>query len=201
MTVEISVPGELVAGTPDPQVAVVELVEAAAHVPGGLSGVTELLGQLAVRRGSVARITEAMAAQPLPLGPATVGQVALVDERWRQLQERYGVLDAGEYAVLVGAAPTSRSVASKARSKGLVGYRRGRRILYPRFQFDERGLRPGWRDLVQPLRDADWDDEDIVLWLAAPHGRLGRRSPVEALDAGDREEVLAVIRDEAAGVW
>lgn len=201
MTVEISVPGELVAGTPDPQVAVVELVEAAAHVPGGLSGVTDLLGHLAVRRGSVARITEAMAAQPLPLGPATVGQVALVDERWRQLQERYGVLDAGEYAVLVGAAPTSRSVASKARSKGLVGYRRGRRILYPRFQFDERGLRPGWRDLVQPLRDADWDDEDIVLWLAAPHGRLGRRSPVEALDAGDREEVLAVIRDEAAGVW
>lgn len=40
-----------------------------------------------------------------------------------------------------------------------------------------------------------------MLWLAAPHGRLGRRSPVEALEDGDRELVLAVIRDEGAGVW
>lgn len=201
MAVEISVPSTLVAGTHDPQAAVVDLVEAAAQLPGGLSGTTDLLEQLAARRQSVARIAEAVAAQPVPVGVATAGQVALVDERWRRIEERYGVVDAGGYAVLVGAARTSRSVASKARAKGLVGYRRGRRILYPRFQFDRRGLRPGWSEVVQPLRDSGWDDEDIVLWLAAPHGRLGRRSPVVALDDGDRDAVLSVIHDAGAGVW
>lgn len=133
MSVEISVPSELVVETPDPQATVVELVQAAAQTPGGLSGATDLLEHLATRRQSVARVTEAVAAQPVPIGIATAGQVALVDERWRRIEGRYGVLDAGEFAVLVGAAPTSRSVASKARAKGLVGYRRGRRILFPRF--------------------------------------------------------------------
>lgn len=146
-------------------------------------------------------VTDAVANQPVAVGPATAGQIALVDQAWRDIEARYGSLDAGGYAELVGAASTTRSVASKARAKGLVGYRRGRKILYPRFQFDERGLRPGWLEVVAPLREAGWADEDIVLWLAAPHGALGRRAPVELLDQGQREKVLEVVLGEAAGVW
>jgi hypothetical protein len=173
----------------------------AARMRGGVRAVTGLLESMAVREDVIRHVTDAVANQPVPVGPATAGQIALVDHAWRGIESRYGALDAGGYAELVGASPTSRSVASKAKAKGLVGYRRGRRILYPRFQFDERGLRPGWSDVVAPLRDAGWDDEDIVLWLAAPNGALGRRSPVEALEEGARDLVLDVVRNETAGVW
>lgn len=179
----------------------VQLLENVVRTPGGLGAVRGLLESLVVREGVLRHVTDTIANQPVPVGPATAGQIALVDQAWRGIESRYGALDAGRYAELVGALPTSRSVASKAKAKGLVGYRRGRRILYPGYQFDERGLRPGWNDVVAPLRDAGWDDEDIVLWLAAPHGALGRRSPVDALDDGDRGLVLDLVRDETAGVW
>jgi hypothetical protein len=179
----------------------VQLLQSLVRSPGGLGTVVVLLENLAVREGVLRHVTDAVANQPVPVGPATAGQIALVDQAWRGIESRYGALDAGQYAELVGASPTSRSVASKAKAKGLVGYRRGRRILYPGFQFGERGLRSGWNDVVGPLRAARWDDEDIVLWLAAPHGALGRRSPVEALDEGDRSSVLELVRDEAAGMW
>ena len=182
----------------------VELVQLLDHLvrsPGGLGAVAGLLENLAVREGVLGHVTDTVANQPVSVGPATAGQIALVDQAWRGIESRYGAVDAGRYAELVGASPTSRSVASKAKARGLVGYRRGRRILYPGFQFDERGLRRGWNDVVAPLRAAGWEDEDIVLWLAAPHGALGRRSPVEALDDGDRSLVLEVVKDETAGVW
>ena len=181
--------------------ALVQLLGYVSRNPAGLGAVSGLLETLAVREGVLRHVTDTVANQPIPLGPGTAGQIALVDQGWRGIESRYGALDASRYAELVGAAPTSRSVASKAKAKGLVGYRRGRRLLYPGFQFDDRGLRSGWNDIVSPLRDAGWDDEDIVLWLAAPHGSLGRRSPVEALDEGDRDLVLAVVEDETAGVW
>lgn len=181
--------------------ALVHLLEHVVRAPGGLGAVSGLLESLAAREDVLRHVTDTVANQPVPIGPATAAQIALVDQTWRGIESRYGALDAGRYAELVGASPTSRSVASKAKAKGLVGYRRGRRILYPGFQFDERGLRPGWNDIVGPLRDAGWDDEDIVLWLAAPHAVLSRRSPVEALDDGDRGLVLDVVRDATAGVW
>lgn len=187
--------------SPDRSRELVQLLSYVARAPGGLGAVRALLANMAVREGVLRHVSDTIANQPVPVGPATAAQMALVDQSWRAIESRYGALDAGQYAELVGASATSRSVASKAKTKGLVGYRRGRRILYPGFQFGERGLRPGWRDIVAPLRDADWDDDDIVLWLAAPHGALGRRSPVEALDDGDRGLVLHVVRDQTAGVW
>jgi hypothetical protein len=200
-TIKIAVPAELADQADDLRGALVDLVQHAVRAPGGVGAVAGLLESLAVREGVLRHITDTVANQPVSVGPATAGQIALVDQAWRAIESRYGALDAGRYAELVGASPTSRSVASKAKVKGLVGYRRGRRILYPGFQFDERGLRPGWKDVVAPLRAAGWDDEDIVLWLAAPHGALGRRSPVEALDAGDRALVLDVVEDATADVW
>ncbi len=179
----------------------VHLLDHLARSPGGLADVVVLLENLSVREQVLRHVTDAVANQPQAVGPATAAQVAMVDQAWRDIQERYGTLDAGQYADLVGASPTSRSVASKARAKGLVGYRRGRKVLYPRFQFDQRGLRSGWIDLVAPLRAAGWEDEDIILWLAAPHGALGRRSPIEALEEGDRSLVLDVVTDEVAGIW
>lgn len=64
---------------------------------------------------------------------------------------------------------------------------------------DERAkLLPG---VEAPLRDTGWDEEDIALWMAAPHGSLGRRSPNEALNDGDRELVINVVKQVASGVW
>jgi hypothetical protein len=181
--------------------ALVQLLNFVSRNPAGLGAISGLLETLTVRDGVLRHVTDTVANQPVPLGTATAGQIALVDQAWRSIESRYGALDSSQYAELVGAAATSRSVASKAKTKGLVGYRRGRRLLFPGFQFGERGLRPGWNDIVAPLRDAGWEDEDIVLWLTAPHGRLGRRSPVEALDQDDRDLVLALVSDETAGVW
>lgn len=181
--------------------ALVSLLQNLARRPGGLDSVVLLIDSLAVREGVLRNITDAVSNQPVAVGAASAGQIALVDQAWRNIEARYGVVDAGGYAELVGLSPTSRSAASKAKSKGLVGYRRGRRILYPAFQFGERGLRSGWNDIVSPLRNAGWDDDDIVLWLAAPHGALGRRSPVEALDDGDDGLVREVVADETAGIW
>lgn len=200
-TIEIEVPVELAQDAEDLRGAVVDLVDHLVRSPGGVTAAVALLETLAVRESALRHVTDSVANQPVPVGPATAGQIALVDQAWRGIESRYGALDAGQYSELVGASPRSRSVATKAKAKGLVGYRRGRRVLYPGFQFGERGLRPGWNDVVAPLRAAGWDDEDIVLWLAAPHGALGRRSPVEALDDGDRGLVLDLVRDEAAGVW
>ncbi len=210
--IEIELPGELAGQADDLQLALTALVNAptdgltqlaryVAHAPGGLASLSALLEGMATRESVLRHVTDAVANQPVPLGPGTAGQIALVDQAWRAMESRYGALDAGGYAELVGASPTSRSVATKAKAKGLVGYRRGRRILYPGFQFTQQGLRPGWRDIVAPLRDAGWDDDDIVLWLAAPNGALGRRSPVEALDDGDRDLVLDTIRHATAGLW
>ncbi|MFT3872488.1 MAG: Rv2175c family DNA-binding protein [Nocardioides sp.] len=200
-TIEIDVPAKLADNAEDLRGAISELLEYTSRNPAGLSAVAGLLETLTVREGVLRHITDTVANQPVPIGPGTAGQIALVDQRWRCIESRYGVLDAGQYAQLVGASPTSRSVASKAKAKGLVGYRRGRRLLYPGFQFDERGLRAGWNEIVAPLRDTGWDDEDIILWLAAPNGRLGGRSPVEALDQGHRELVLGLVENETAGVW
>lgn len=199
--IEIDIPDELASDADDLRGALADLLANVSRSPGGPRAAVLLLETMAVRESVLRHVTDAVANQPLPIGPATAGQIASVDQSWRGIESRYGVLDAGQYAVLVGASPSSRSVATKAKAKGLVGYRRGRRILYPRFQFDERGLRPGWADVVGPLRASGWEDEDIILWLAAPHGGLGRRSPVEALDAGDRDLVLEVVRNEAAGIW
>ena len=181
--------------------ALVQLLHYVSRNPAGLGAISGLLETLTVRDGVLRHVTDTVANQPVPLGTATAGQIAQVDQAWRSIESRYGALDSSQYAELVGAAPSSRSVASKAKAKGLVGYRRGRRLRFPGFQLDERGLRPGWNDIVAPLRNAGWEDEDIVLWLAAPHGGLGRRSPVEALDQGDRDAVLDVVKDETAGVW
>jgi hypothetical protein len=185
----------------EPSRRLVQLLEYVVHAPGGIGAISGLLESLAVREDVLRHVTDTVANQPVAIGSATAGQIASVDQAWRKIESRYGALDSGRYAQLLGASPKSRSVASKAKSKGLVGYRRGRRILYPGFQFDERGLRTGWNSVIAPLRNAGWDDEDIVLWLAAPNGALDRRSPVEALDDGDRDLVLNVVRNETAGVW
>lgn len=195
--IEIDVPTEFAGDATDLR----QMLESAVRAPGGLHAAKGLLESLTLREAVLRHVTDTVANQPVPLGPATAGQVALVDQAWRGIESRYGALDAGQYAQLVGASPTSRSVATKAKAKGLVGYRRGRRILYPGFQFDGRGLRQHWGDIVAPLRGAGWDDEDIVLWLAAPNGALDRRSPVEALDDGDHALVVDVVKQESAGVW
>lgn len=188
-------------GASDRAAVFVQLLNYLAHSPAGLDSVAGLLENISLREDVLRHVTDAVANQPLPVGPATAAQIASVDQAWREIESRYGALDAGEYAELVGASPKSRSTASKARGKGLVGYRRGRRILYPRYQFDQRGIRSGWSEVVAPLRNAGWDDEDIVLWLAAPNGALGRRSPIEALDNGERDLVLRVVEDQTSGVW
>ncbi len=134
--------------SPGKSTGLVQLLEYVVRTPGGLAAVTGLLESLVVREGVLRHVTDTVANQPVPVGPATAGQIALVDQAWRGIESRYGALDAGRYAELVGASPTSRSVASKAKAKGLVGYRRGRWILYPGYQFHERRLRPGWNDVV-----------------------------------------------------
>lgn len=159
-----------------------------------------LIEAMSSRSNVLQHVTNAVANQPAGLGPATTAQIGLVDQRWREIEDKYGVVDAGEYAEWVGGSPTNRSLASKARKRGLLGFRRGQKVLYPRFQLDARGIREGWQQMVAPLRNAGWDDEDIILWLVSPNGGLGRETPLEIFEA-DRGRLLKVVGDEAAGLW
>lgn len=144
---------------------VVSRVEAEVPDGGELSSedARRVLQAVSTHRSALRRVESTVSALPLGVGPASLAQLALVDQKWREIEQTYGVLDATGYARLVGASPTTRSVATKARARGLLGYRRGHRVFYPGFQLTEHGLRPGWGEIVAPLREAGWEDEDIIL--------------------------------------
>lgn len=117
---------------------------------------------------------------------ATVAALTRMEQRWRDMQERHGLLTGAEVADLAGSRAQNRSElgSSLARQGQVVAVRRAGRALYPGFQFTEHGKpRPVVADVVRLLRGADWSDESIVLWFDAPNGYLDDRHPADLLEA------------------
>lgn len=58
--------------------------------------------------------------------------------------------------------------------------------------------RPDVDEVVTPLRDAGWTEDDIRLWVGSPTGWLDGRIPVEILDS-DRRAVAEAVQQVALG--
>lgn len=160
------------------------------------------LVQVTASRGATARIAAAMEQQDAETGPATAAQLAAVEHLWRHLIHRYGVYNAADIARMRGAKPTNRSIASNlAKAHGLIGFPRGNAKVYPAFEFNGPHPHPQWLAVSQPLVQAGWDSQDILLWMVSPHPALDGREPAGLIDSDDVGMLIRLVGTEARGVW
>ena len=136
----------------------------------------------------VAKIRDAVQEAHAPLPPGLLAAVADQENRWRDIDRRYGLYSSADVAALVGSTARNRSeYASNLRSKGqvLAVARRGRYV-YPAFQFSAAGrVHQVVPAVLAVLRDQDWDPESIILWMTAPNGYLGGDAPADRIDDTD----------------
>jgi hypothetical protein len=116
-----------------------------------------------------------------------------LDARAKLIAKAGGLLDGASVARLLGM--TSAGVHKRFKARQLLGIREEkRRISYPALQFlGERVVRD-LPPVLQQLAREGVDDWSQLRFLAGANGRLGGRSPVDALKAGELEGVLAAAR-------
>jgi hypothetical protein len=176
------------------------------QVPAGVSedAAREALTLLARHREVLRRISDLLAEPRNAIGPDVLAQLGRVEELWRRIESRWGLLDADQVTRLTGGNPAkARShVANLRRRKGLLGVRRhgSSALRYPGFQFTHGGsVRPEWARAAEVLVAAGWTSEEIVLWAGAPTGWLDGETPLEVLDT-DPDAVVEAARTIAAGI-
>lgn len=151
------------------------------------------LQHLMTEQASLSRIRTFVSAQATAPGPGTMAQIALAEQKWRDIERRYGLLDSERVARLAGLQTASRShVHNLRRRHGLLATRRGGRNVYPGFQLTPEGrVQPWLQPVTAPLRAAGWSEDAILLWLAAPTGALSGEVPVEVVDGAPDRVVAA----------
>ncbi|MEH0109011.1 hypothetical protein V6N00_04670 [Tersicoccus sp. MR15.9] len=153
---------------------------------------TEVL--LAATQRTVAAI-EALGAAAhavqVPASPQLARSAQHTENRWRHLEDEFGLLTAAQAGRRMGSRNdrAARTRVSSARNS-LLAVRRGRRNLFPGFQFDDDGRpRSSVTRLLGRARSLDVTDETFALWLVAPAEALDAQRPVDLLadtDAVDR---------------
>jgi hypothetical protein len=148
-------------------------------------------------------VKEALAKSAAHVGPGHLAQAALREERWRELEQTWGMLTPHDVAVLTGNKPEkARDLTSNLRRrKGLAGVKRRGTLMYPGFQFvtgsdGDLIVAPAWTLLRDLLRPAQWHDPDLLAWAAAPNAWLEGRSPAEEIQ-DHPNEVTADLRTAA----
>jgi hypothetical protein len=136
------------------------------------------------------------------LGPAAHEQMRLNAEARQRFLQQWPCLTSGEVAELLGSTASNRAAtAHKLLSKQAifaVSYK-GRKHLYPAFQFDElQGkLRAGVGEALQRLRAAGLKGWELAFWFTEPNGWLEDDArPVDLL-ASDPDAVVAAAGHEA----
>jgi hypothetical protein len=165
------------------------------------TAVENLLADMASRRVTLNRIRTLLAEAPARVGPHTMANAARLDARWRDIESRWGLLDAETVARAAGSRASNPRAyaANQRRQRRLLGVRRGGRVLFPGFQFDSHGQpRPVIADLAHLLLDAGWREDSILLWLASPTGGLSGQTPADILDA-EPDRVLRAAQRTAHG--
>ncbi|OMH25171.1 hypothetical protein BKD30_06375 [Tersicoccus phoenicis] len=159
-------------------------------VPAAPDGGATTEAMLAATRRTVDAI-EALGAAAralrVPASPELARAVQHTENRWRRLDEEFGLLTAAEAGIRMGSRNdrAARTRVSSARDS-LLGVRRGGRNFYPGFQFDDDGRpRPAVVRLLGTARSIDVTDETLALWLVAPAEALHGRRPVDLLDDAD----------------
>lgn len=172
-------------------------------VPDGMSAETfrEYMSRISDTRATMLRITAELERSDAEVGPAAVAQLAQVEHLWRHLIDTYGVYTSADIAALHGAKPGNRSIATNlAKLGGLIGFTRGRRKLYPRFEFDRGRVHPNWSRVSNPLIQSGWDPEDVLLWMVSENVSLNRQEPAELINT-DADTLQQLVEREALGVW
>lgn len=159
------------------------------------------MDRISSTRTALARISSLLEHEKASVGPATAAQLVSVENLWRHLINTYGVYDSTDIASLRGAKHDNRSVATYlTKTAGLIGFSRGRMKLYPKFQFKGRNVHPNWSHICQPLLDAGWHDDDILLWMVSANAAFNGQEPAERIDT-DAHTLREVVEQEAAGIW
>ena len=120
--------------------------------------------------------------------PLAAARLRGLHAKAKLIDDAGGLLDAVEVAQLLG---IGRDAVSKRRQADrLLAVPRGDRAFgYPRCQFGEHGLLPGFEHLLAASRGMPpWTR---LALLTSPQDELGGRTPIEALLAGDRSDAEA----------
>lgn len=172
------------------------------EVPRGLAPeVARRVATEAVLTRAAARQVEAVLARSdRPVGAGMLAQVALQDQAWREIEERWSMLSAGEVTAATGGNPANARAhtANLRRRKGLAGVKRNGALRYPGFQLVARSGAPGevaaaWSALVRSLAPAGWDPADVLMWAASPNAWLQGRSPAEEIERHPHEPTQGLL--------
>jgi hypothetical protein len=116
-----------------------------------------------------------------------------LDARKKIVEAVGGFLDGAGVARLLGM--TTAAVHKRYKAHQLLGIRQEkRRIVYPAFQLDGERVVRDLPAVLKALSDAGVDEWAQLRFLAGANERLGGRSPMGALMAGEVERVLAAAR-------
>ncbi|MPR10303.1 helix-turn-helix domain-containing protein [Microvirga tunisiensis] len=122
-----------------------------------------------------------------PLAPALARGV---EHRQTLLKLAGGILSADEAGRILGI--TRQAVDKRRRAGALLAVREGSDWRYPVCQFEDGEVVAGIPEVVRGFSSSGpWVALDFLL---APDTVLAGRTPLEALKAGDREEVLRLVR-------
>ncbi|WP_120006450.1 hypothetical protein [Nesterenkonia muleiensis] len=161
-----------------------------------------LAEDLLQRRSAFADFARDVELKPDLVHPSVAWHVVAVDHMWRKLIDKYGVYTSADIARLRGANPQNRSVATNlAKRENILSFTRAGKKLYPRFQFKGDRAHPEWKHIVEPLLNAGWDSQDILLWLTGPNGAIDGREPAELIGTDEVNKVITDAEDEAKGIW
>ncbi len=120
--------------------------------------------------------------------PLAAARLRGLQAKARLTEDAGGLLDAGEVAQLLGIGRDA--VGKRRQADRLLAVPRGDRAFgYPRCQFGEHGLLPGFDHLLAASRGVSpWTR---LALLTSPQDELGGRTPIEALLAGDHSDAAA----------
>lgn len=152
-------------------------------------------------------VRDALAKAETAMGPGQAAQLALREERWRQVEATWGLLTAAEVATLTGAKPegASAKVSNLRRRNGLLGIKRGGVLRYPGFFFVDgtKGasvVAPAWSQLKEMLAATGWSEADTIAWVAAPNVWLEGRSPAQEIQHEPDQVTPALARAAAEAI-
>lgn len=134
--------------------------------------------------------------------PQVARSLQATENRWRRIEREFGMLDSGQVAEFLGASGTNRNLAHSLAKKGhILGVRRGRKSLFPGFQFDADSgeVRPVIAEVTAIGRKAEWEDRHLLQWLCAPNGYLDGARPVDHIT--DESTMLHAAKSDLAVRW
>ncbi|XKH58529.1 hypothetical protein LG293_15870 (plasmid) [Citricoccus nitrophenolicus] len=160
--------------------------------------VLALVHQLRNQRLASASLRRSMMSLAGGITPAAALRLASTESLWKKIDEEFGLLSAEQVSQRVGA---SKGYASDARRHGrLLGVKRLRSILYPAFQFDQSGVLPLMRQLIEVSRRHEVPEEAVLLWMASPTTWWGDDArPVDHLD--DEAGILGAFQSRFGTEW